>query len=225
MDADLCFGFSKTMWEKLSQKLDGTDENAWTQAIGVFERRMRERFFSSIDVLFVSDTKPDLSPSDSTRGDECIPGFAIIALCCLLIEALEDFLEDPPARAILAGSCTFPSGPCIQPPAGTNQRFKKFLRRPAFGGAFSDEVAQSFTWGIRNGILHNAETRKWVIWREAPGGKIVAQEDDGYALNRSLFYAALQEEFESYLQELRDPAKKELRQRFKEKMDRLSGKA
>ena len=56
-------------------------------------------------------------------------------------------------------------------------------------------------------------------------GNIVAPEEDGYALNRSLFYAAVKEEFESYLRELRDPANKELRQRFKEKMDELCGEA
>ena len=55
--------------------------------------------------------------------------------------------------------------------------------------------------------------------------EITAQEGDGYALNRSVFYAAVKKEFESYLRELRDPANKELRQRFKAKMDDLCGKA
>ena len=225
MNADLCFEFSKSKWEELSERLDGTDENAWVEGIGVFERRMRERFFSSIDALFAADTKPDLSPSDSIHAGECIPGFAIIALCCLLIDTLQGFREAPPSAANPVGPCSFPSGPCIRPPAGTNQQFKKFLRRPAFGGSFNDEIAKSFTWGIRNGILHEAETRKWVIWREEPADRIVAQEEDGYALNRSLFYAAVKEEFASYLREVRDPANKELRQRFKEKMDELCGEA
>jgi hypothetical protein len=123
------------------------------------------------------------------------------------------------------GPCAFPSGPCIKPPAGTNQQFIKFLHRPAFGGAFNGKIAKSFAWGIRNGILHEAETRKWVIWRERPVGEIAAPVEDGYALNRSLFYAAVKKEFESYLQELRDPGNKDLRLRFKEKMDDLCGEA
>jgi hypothetical protein len=225
MNADLCFEFPKSKWEELSERLDGTDENAWVEGIGVFERRMRERFFSSIDALVAADTKPDLSPSGSTHAGECIPGFAIIALCCLLIDTLQGFREAPPSAANPVGPCSFPSGPCIRPPAGTNQQFIKFLRRPAFGGSFNGEIAKSFAWGIRNGILHEAETRKWVIWREEPAGKIVAQEEDGYALNRSLFYAAVEEEFASYLRELRDPANKEPRQRFKEKMDELCREA
>jgi hypothetical protein len=225
MNADLCFGFSKSKWEELSQRLDGSDENAWAEGIGVFERRMRERFFSSIDALFAADTKPDLSPSDPAHTGHCIPGFAVIALCCLLIETLQGFREAPPSAVNPAGPCTFPPGPCIKPPAGTNQQFIKFLRRPAFGGAFNGDVAKKFAAGIRNGILHEAETRKWVIWREEPTDEIAAQEGDGYALNRSVFYQAVKKEFESYLRELRDPANKERRQRFKAKMDDLCGEA
>lgn len=210
MNADLCFRFSKSNWEELSKRLHSTDENAWAEGIGVFERRIRERFLSGIDALFAADTKPDSSPLDSARTGHC-----------LLIDTLQGFREAPPSAANPAGPCTFPSGSCIKPPVGTNQQFIKFLGRPAFGGAFNDEVAKKFNSGIRNGILHEAETRRWVIWREEPAGKIVAQEENGYALNRGLFYAAVKEEFESYLRELRDPASKEMRQRFKKKMDEL----
>jgi hypothetical protein len=49
------------------------------------------------------------------------------------------------------------------------------------------------------------QNKKVVIRREEPREKIVTQEDDCYVLNRTLFYIALKKEFESYLQELRDP--------------------
>lgn len=222
MNADLCFGFSKTDWENLSRRLDGNDENAWTEAIGVFERRMRERFFSSIDALFAADTKPDLLPPDSTRSGDCIPGFSIVALCCLLIETLQGFLEEASAAAPSVETCTFPHGPCIRPTLSTNQQFKKFLRRRAFHGAFDDKIAGRFVNGIRNGILHEAETREWVIWRDEPADKIVDREQNGFALNRSLFYEAVKKEFESYLRELRDPGNQPLRKRFKKKMDDLA---
>jgi len=204
MNADLCFGFSKTKWEYLSQKLEGRDENAWAEAISVFERRMRERFFSSIDALFAADTKPDSQSSDSINTGHCIPGFSIIALCCLFIETLQSFREiDPDA------------------PVGTNQQFIKFLRRPSFGGTFDGNIAKRFVNGIRNGILHEAETRRWVIWRDEPADKIALPEDDGFALNRGLFYAAVKHEFELYLRELSDPTNEDLRKRFKKKMDDL----
>jgi hypothetical protein len=225
MKADLCFGFSKSRWEKLSPRLGATDERAWGEAIGVFERRMRERFLSSIEALSAADTKPDFSSSDSATTAHCIPGFAIMAICCLFIETLQGFREAPSTMTDPApvGPCTFPSGHCIKPPPGTNQQFIKFLRRPAFGAAFTGDVAKKFASGIRNGILHEAKTRKWVIWRDEPSGEITAEEEDGYALNRNLFYEAVKKEFELYLRELRDSSNTELRQRFKKRMDDLCG--
>jgi len=223
MNADLCFGFPKSKWLELSQRLDGTDESAWAEAIDVFKRRLTERFFNSIDALVAADTKLDASGSDSANSGRCIPGFVIVALCCLVIEALQGFRAASNTVANPKGPCTFPSGPCIRPATGTNQQFIEFLHRPAFGTAFHGMIGRKFVNGIRNGILHEAETRKWVIWREEPVGKIAAQEEDGYALNRTLFYAAIKSEFESYLQELHDPGQKDLRERFKEKMGDLCG--
>jgi hypothetical protein len=49
--------------------------------------------------------------------------------------------------------------------------------------------------------LHEAETRKWVIWRDNPD-RMVEWEQDGFALNRTLSHEA---EFKSYVEELNDP--------------------
>ena len=215
MKAELCLGFSSTDWENLVQRLDH-DETAWAEAIGVFERRMKERFFTAIDALVKADTKPDLRSSASPCEVHCIPGFSIMGLCCLLIETLQGFQESA-TRTSIPGPCTYPKGRCIKP--STTQEFIKFLRRRAFGGAFDeDQIARSFVNGIRNGILHEAETRKWVIWRDEPS-QIVQQEQDGYALNRTLFYQAVKKEFDSYLRDLRDPSNARLRERFKKKMN------
>jgi hypothetical protein len=216
--ADLCYGFSSTDWVKLFPKLDN-DENAWLQAIDVFERRMKERFFSCLDALVQADTKPDLQ-SDALGTDHCIPGFSVMALCCLLIETLQGFRE-PSTPFSPPGPCEFPAGLCIKPSSGTNEQFRKFLRLPSFGGAFNNkDVANEFLRGVRNGILHEGETRKWVIWRQEPQEQIVAPEQDGYALNRYLFYGAVKQEFESYLKDLRNPESKQ-RQRFREQMQKL----
>lgn len=220
MEASLCFGFLKSGWQNLKKRLEDGDENAWSEAIGVFERRMRERFFSSIDALVAADTKPDLAPPTQGQIDPCIPGFSIMALCCLLIDTLQGFREKPIRSVAPTGPCAFPSGPCVKPPPGTSEQFKSFLRRPAFGETFKDDaLAQAFVDGVRNGILHEAETRKWVIWREEPVGLLVANEQDGFALNRTLFYNAIKKEFESYLQELREHSNGAMRQRFKKKMN------
>jgi hypothetical protein len=75
--------------------------------------------------------------------------------------------------------------------------------------------------GIRNGILHEAEIRRWVIWRDEPVNQIVAPEGDGFALNRSLFYKAVRGEFDAYLRDLGEPSNALLRDRFKKKMNDL----
>jgi hypothetical protein len=100
----------------------------------------------------------------------------------------------------------------------------KYLQRDSFGGAFSGEAAGSFVEGVRNGIFHDAETRKWVIWREEPRDTIVGMEGGQYFLNRGAFSKALRAEFEHYLADLRDPTGIDLRKRFIEKMDDIVGK-
>ncbi len=124
-----------------------------------------------------------------------------MALCCLLIETMQTFREVASRK--------------------TEKQFIKFLKRPAFDGAFADDkIAECFVNGIRNGILHEAETRKWVIWRESPSQMVVVHQD-GYALNRTLFYEAVKEEFGLYLKELNNPANPanhELREKFKKQM-------
>jgi len=123
--------------------------------------------------------------------------------------------------------CSYPNGPCIKVPQTTTaDAFKAFLRRPAFGGAFADEpIATSFVNGVRNGILHEAETRNWVIWRSEPEDQIVAKEGEGYALNRSTFYRALKDDFAEYLAELRNPESVDLRSRFRKKMNDMAKEA
>ncbi len=200
MNADLCFKFSKADWEALSKGLDDNDAGAWEKAIGVFERRMKERFFSCIDALEQSDTRPDSASGCPTDTDHCIPGFSIMAICCLLVETLQSFREK-------TGT------------AQAKEIFKSFLSLPAFEGAFCNSVAELFYYGIRNGIVHEGETRRWVIWRDEPSDKIVVCEGDGYALNRTRFCAAVKIEFKSYLKELHDPKNEELRMRFRKKMN------
>ncbi len=122
-----------------------------------------------------------------------------MALCCLLIEAMQGFREGASRN--------------------TEGQFIKFLRRSAFGGAFAEKkIATSFAKGIRNGIFHEAETRRWVIWREEPAQMVEARED-GYALNRTLFYNAVRQEFGAYLKELNDPTNHKLREIFKKQMN------
>jgi hypothetical protein len=231
---ELCRGFTDADWEKLRKQLDNGDQASWKLAIGVFERRIRERFLSCIDALIDADTKLDVAGhSGKTPGlpalpdDQgkpvVVPGFAIMALCCLLAETLQSFREKPNKAARSVGPCEYPNGQCIRPGPNMTDQFKKFLKRPAFCHAFDDDkLSTAFIRGVRNGILHEAETRDWVIWRNEPSGCIVGSRGKGYAVNRGEFYRALKCEFNTYLKELDDTDNTQLRKRFVKKMNDIA---
>lgn len=236
----ICRGFTDIQWTSLRQRLSapaGTlsaDEDAWQCAIEVFSRRMGERYIASIEALDKADSKADVevepdAPADCstlpTRDEATtvVPGFAILALCCLLIETLQSFRTRTVVVPPTAGPCTYPTGACVRSPNTTTaEAFKQFLRRPSFRGAFDDEaIAASFVRGVRNGILHEAETRKWIVWRDEPENNVVGMEEGRFVLNRREFYLAVRAEFDSYISELRNPLAVDLRQRFRKKMDDL----
>lgn len=227
----ICRGFTDEQWRGLRVRLGNGDEAAWDCAVQVFERRIRERFLSCIEALVDADSGRDVDPVPGAPPDcstlpqdggarVVVPGFAIMALCCLLIEALQSFREATDGAAEVRVACTYPAGSCVRSESSTAERIKKFLRLPAFGGEFDDDrIATHFVNRVRNGLLHEAETRRWIIWRNDPEGRILEPRDSGYVLNRSEFVRALKCEFESYLQGLRDPTQVAMRERFVKKMN------
>lgn len=241
----ICRGFTTAQWKGLSKRLlqdeairrDGAD---WRCAVDVFERRIRERFLSCIEALQEADSKLDVEVSDeapancSTLPEDdgaavVVPGFSIMALCCLLVETLQSFRTASHPAATIDTTCTFPDGPCIRPESGTTVAFIIFLQRPSFGNEFVDHaVAKSFVTGVRNGILHEAETRRWAIWRDEPKERMIALlpgSPHRYAVNRTAFYAAVKAEFLSYIDELRNASDEALRRRFVKKMNDIAKEA
>jgi hypothetical protein len=176
---------------------------------------MRERFFNCIDTLVEADPKAHVKVG-SDAPDDCstlpidasrtvVPGFAIVALCCLLAETLQVFRRETNKKG------------------KTEEQFKAYLRRPAFGNAFADEkIAEDFARGVRHAILHEAETRRWTIQLEIPAGKIVDHDGQHYRLNRTEFYKALCVDFEDYVAELSDEKNSDLRKRFIDKMNEIA---
>jgi hypothetical protein len=194
-NVQICRGFTIEQWMALGRRLDKGDAAAWLVAVEVFERRIRERFLSSIEALLQADSgiaaDVEVTPGAPADGSSLpatpavVPGFAIVALSCLLIETLQSFF--------------------VAASTDTQGQFKAFLQRASFGGAFSNSsVAESFSRGVRNGILHEGETRGWVLWRAEPVVGLVQLLPGGrYALNRTAFYHAVKREFEEYCAELK----------------------
>lgn len=119
---ELCRGFTTHQWRELRPHLDSDDPEAWECAIEVFRRRLSERYLSTIEALIAADSRID-STRHSRRGDcsnlpqdeaaPVVPGFAITALCCLLVETLQSFREGASRN--------------------TWQQFERFLSRPHSG--------------------------------------------------------------------------------------------
>jgi len=230
----ICSFFRAEEWSELRMQLVQGDENAWSRAIHVFECRMKERFFSEIELLL---------RSGKTGSQSIVPGFAIMALCCILVETLQAFYEghvmEPPQtpenpcqypegdclKVPLAvettEKCAFPDHPCVKTPP-TARSFAHFLKGSPHFSDFNGRARSSFSIQIRNGLLHDAETRGgWLIRESDPKEKILERRGQHYVLNRSRFYSALNAEFKDYLVRLGDSTKHTLRNNFLKKMDNI----
>ncbi len=123
-------------------------------------------------------------------------GFTIMAISCLMIEAIESF------------SCGWPNSK-----GKSKKAFSSFFSRwPQFNSFHP--IANDFYEHIRCGILHQAETTGgWRILRKGP---LI----DGKTINASLFSKALHEVLLSYTQQLRtEPWESEVLENFRKKMD------
>jgi len=127
-----------------------------------------------------------------------------MAIDCLLIETLQQFIEGVP-----------------ETPRGKNERyFKKFLIS-RFEEDFDNEKAKMFYDQIRCGILHQAETKessKIKISHELPIVKFT-KEKDGLIINRKKFHEKLKKAIESYIEQLKNKTNGPLRNNFRKKMD------
>jgi len=122
---------------------------------------------------------------------ERFAGFAVIALDCTLIESLVGFETGKASR-------------------GKEDVYLQFLRRSRFrAGGFDNDAAGLFCKCIRNGITHDAETRRgWLIEMSVPAGAIVEKTQTGeYRLNRTAFHSGIVGEFEAWLQSVRSGTK------------------
>lgn len=132
-------------------------------------------------------------------------GFAVLALDCLLIETLQQFRE----------------GVSETPFNEVKNFFTRFLTETSFGRYFDQEMATMFYRQIRNGILHQAEIKgsSRILIREGTPLVTYAEDRRGLIINRKLFHQQLVRVFETYVVELREGSARELREKFRRKMD------
>lgn len=179
-------------WNRLNLSNPSTNEDDWQTAAHIVEDRFRGRLIKWIDKI----------------ASEQFSGFAVLALDCVLIEALWGFETGK------------------QSP-GSTELYEKFLTRPIFkSNGFDQKAAGSFCSCIRTGIAHDGETRKgWLIEMTVPKGKIIETTSSGeYRLNRTEFHTAVVSQFEEWLQRVREPRSGE-RKRMRDRMEQIIHKS
>jgi hypothetical protein len=149
----------------LEQLLDAENKRSVADFI---RARFKERYFDPIEAIEERDAS----------------GFAMMALCCLVIESLESFY------------CGWPSSR-----NKSAQAFRQFFsREPAFGPLAS--VAGDFFVNVRCGIHHQGETTgRWRIWKV---GSLF--EPTTLSINARAFRKALISSLEHYAFSLTDPS-------------------
>ncbi len=186
MPIEIAPNFSCDDWDRLKVKLDpGGDWVAspaeWKRATKVVEGRIRTRFLDSANQLQAV----------------AYAGFAILALDCLLIETLQ----------------AFKNGKHAETPKESRRAYETFLTSsPRFQKYFSSPRVEDFYTNVRNGLLHDGETRKgWLVKANPQYDLIDPQPDGSVIVNRERFHDALVKDFNAYVHDLSDPARKDLR--------------
>ncbi len=174
--------FRITDWLEMRDRLrSGQYDADWERAIAAFERRFAARFTRPADILLEHD-------SDGRVPDG--RGFAVLALDCLLIESLYGYQR---GRHTQVG--------------GTNMAFEKILLEEPFRPHFEREGrAARFGRAVRNGILHDGETRDgWVVWKASSEDSpmIDPQADGRTRIHRELFHRTVKTYVDTYFATLR----------------------
>ncbi len=171
-----------------------SNEYNWEKAISIFANRIEGRF-----LLLIQEY------SDKTiENYKCIDySFSSMALCCLLIETLHQFyygLDETVFR-------------------GHREAFVRFLTRSNyFGQFFTRKTASIFYADIRNGILHQAQTkRNTQLTFDQP--EMIIEIENGIRVDVVRFKDELIHEYEYYLEQLRNGTNRELRENFIKKMN------
>jgi hypothetical protein len=157
--------------------------------VNFIERRHIDRFFSPIKCL---------------RNAQSQGGFAMMALCCLLIETIQSYRDGLPSNDRWElGDLRKEQVPTeFGIPAGKFKvcdTFKRFFED--YSSLFPGIIIKDFYEKIRCGLLHQAQTKgKWTV---NPSGHLCESVGEKKNINRNLFADQLQTCFAYYLADLR----------------------
>lgn len=174
---------------KVRSCLRRKDKNSLVQFL---RERHQERFFQPIKNL--------KSAPDTMKGY----GFAMMALCALLVETIQSYRDGLPTTysgelARLRNLSGIPAAYRIPPSlqASGKKTFQRFFR--TYQNQFYGLGGIRFYKNIRNGLLHQAQTKAgWTLWKQGLHVCDIKQK----RIFRDNFAEALEVSFETYLAEL-----------------------
>jgi hypothetical protein len=176
------------------RRVEGALKRADKGALITFLRaRFHERYFQPIRRL------------QGLPKNEDGVGFAIMSLASLLIEGIQSFVDGLPSNnkgelkrlheSTLSPDLVVPED---QWPVDNGIVFSRFFSHRLFASRFPNVESGVFYGSIRNGLLHQAQTKQgWRILRE---GKLWDARNK--SVNRRLFGSALEDAFETFLSDL-----------------------
>lgn len=168
----------------------------WEKAISVLDSRITERYIDPVDIL--------IEHEESKHYSERRFGFTILAIDCLLIETLQAFKDGNEETNWKEGKSVF---------------VNYLTQSSSLGEHFNKKLAGEFYVSYRNGILHQGQIKdNHLVWSV---GKVVDELNEIMIINRTEFHKCLKNDFEEYLNKLRDVKNSKLRENFKLKMDTL----
>jgi hypothetical protein len=192
-------------WQRLKASLENDFHNdqLWNKAYTFFEKRIGSRYLIPIEIIEQNSNK---------KGE----GFAISAIICSLIEALETFRQGRVWRQPSKGNPLDETKEYF----GSRPIFENFLKNhEPFKGHFSEQnLAREFYQNFRCALLHEAATRNG--WRIRTDTDSLVERCNGtVVLNRILFVKAIRKYMAGYKGELLGNAK--LKKAYIRKMDSI----
>lgn len=196
-------------WNTLSAKLRIEMDNPglWEEAFGYLETRLETRYLKPIEHIQVNG---------SGEGE----GFAIVAIICSIIEALESFYQ---GKSYRKGTKANPIDTKTEY-YGSQPIFESFLqnREPFRSHFVVAGLATNFYEDVRCAILHEAATRGgWKIRTDT--SSLLELQGSNWVLNRNLFIDAIKDYLVRYKSELLSDST--LKEAFIRKFDSICASA
>jgi hypothetical protein len=192
-------------WLRLKETLgsDFDKDALWDKAYTFFENRINTRYLKPIEAI---------ENYSNIEGE----GFAISAIICSLIEALETFRQGKVYKRATRGNPLDETKEYFK----SQPIFESFLKnREPFKAHFAvGDLATDFYENVRCALLHEAATRNgWKIRIDTTA--LIEKRTESHILNRVLFVKAIKQYMCNYKAELL--VNHELKKAFIQKLDSI----